>query len=167
MSVTLSYICANFYSFVYVFSISCQLAGAVLLLIENFKSLDKQIYDWYSEKKDTPESYDNGKTFKLDKKIIQGILKTININRFAFFDLVAGYLSTIWAYNSLDKCCTALLVIILTSVIIFFECKLSTYISKKQSNKEIFLPIKLLNGSLFWIIEGRDDKATPTTIDTN
>lgn len=133
----------------YVISISCQLSGALLLLLNSLTKLTKQIPSLYFASGQWIEvDKDNKPKYDIEK--VREILTNILLNRASFFNLVIGY--TVTAFTSIvsNTFETLIGIICLTFIIITIEYYGMKHKAKVITNKiieEIQKENKLPNGA--------------------
>lgn len=122
-------------NYIYIISISFQICGALLLLLDSVFNGVEKIYSQfnYDRKEITDNSYS---TFFNKKEDFVPYLKQLFIERSAFLYLAVGYIIGIWgSVGECNKMIIALFVIIVSIVIIIATHFLSNKISVIQSNK--------------------------------
>lgn len=144
----------------YIVSIALQLSGAILLLLNSFTDVDKQIITQYSGRETWIEHKD-GKVIFDDKERVKEITKSVWLNRLAFGDLVLGYATTIIAKAEIESCRALFLMLLLTLVITLFEWAIASIIAKRKSMKNMIVDIKDLknNPILFTDLDNNTDKS--------
>lgn len=119
-------------SIIYIFSISLQIAGAIMLIIRYwFKSVEAQV-----------EVFQNNRTHVEEETLFLGglepsekeFVKEIWQNRIAFAYITLGYIIGVWANTPSNKEASAIYIIILDVLFITFGIIASNKLSEKYEN---------------------------------
>lgn len=116
-------------TYLYEFSISAQLSGAILLLFWCFSKISKNVLDMcfpgviFAKRKETGELY-------IEKELVQQKVKNIFLNVWAFVYIVVGYLSNIFCENDMKNQWNKFLLIVgMTTIFIVLAQRASQYVS--------------------------------------
>lgn len=151
----------------FLFSIVFQVCGALILLLESFKSSKKQVATAYF-KADNTGSISDEEYVTLERKTVAKLLRKVYYNRLSFAYLVIGYTLTIWSdigtyskekmfFNALF-CCVVML--ILSCVLMYIISNIVSKFRRKVKWKD------LETGTVVDVIteEGKDHDGEPYLI---
>ena len=123
----------------YEFSISSQLAGALILLIWSFKKVSRNALKMCFPGVTVIEVDDKGNGIIKKEKIRENV-KTIFLNVWAFICILLGYLTSIFAQNDMQELWKKLvIVVIVTILLVLVGVAVSTYMSKAWGQKDYTL----------------------------
>lgn len=122
-------------------SFSFQIAGAIILLLWSFGPFEKTVMKNYFEQPSSPTfgRIGDGKLWtKITKEEQQITAKTVCLNRFAFIDIILGYVFSIFMKEtSVASGYIFLSVIFLTILILLIEkISIRTYVRKKYTEDQ-------------------------------
>jgi hypothetical protein len=128
----------------FVAMIGFQLSGALVLLINSIGASDEQIISGcFSSSNILIQDTDNNCI--VEKEKLQHSAHNIYLNRFAFVDLVVGYI--IAAFNPMaidEKCIIIMKILFFVAILILIECFLAKIISKRNYKNDLKIPFKEL-----------------------
>lgn len=126
-------------SYIYEFSISMQLSGALILLLWCFSKISTNAIDMcfpgviFAKRKDSGEPY-------IEKGVIQNKVKTIFLNMCAFVYISIGYLVSVFAENDMEKpWCKLLLIVVMTIIFLSVAYLISRYMSAAWGREDRLL----------------------------
>ena len=122
-------------------SFSFQIAGAIILLLWSFGPFEKTVMKNYFEQPSSPtfgRIGDGNLWTKITKEEQQITAKTVCLNRFAFIDIILGYVFSIFVKEtSVASGYIFLSVIFLTILILLIEkISIRTYVRKKYTEDQ-------------------------------
>lgn len=105
---------------IYIISLSLQISGALILLLEWCKNKDDVLAEeYYKEKLHMGKhTKDDNVEMEIDPKSIEKIMKNVYANRVAFLLIFAGYILNIFGDAVEDKWVAAFFVFLLTLILI-------------------------------------------------
>lgn len=128
----------------FLFSIVFQVCGALILLLESFRSSKKQVAMAYF-KSDNTGSISDEAYVALDRKIVAKLLRKVYYNRLSFAYLVIGYTLTIWSdigtyskekmFYSVLVC--SVVILILSCVLMYIISRIVSIFRKKAKWKDL------------------------------
>lgn len=122
--------------YLYEFSVSAQITGAIILLIWCFSKVSKNALDMCFSTLCYVDRNEQGMCI-IKKEILQGNVKIIFNNIWAFICIVLGYFTSIFSNNEGAKLCV---IIVLTISLIYMGKVISYLASKIWFNKDHVIP---------------------------
>ena len=121
---------------IYILSISLQIAGAVCLIINYWGNVEKKVILIYYAGGEIPKAQDNNKVL-LKKDRLQSCAKDIYMNRFSFICIIIGYGINLFGNitDGSNKLYILLVISLFCIVFTYTGQKLSSLISKKHIKK--------------------------------
>lgn len=124
-------------TWIYILSISLQIAGAVCLIINYWGNVEKKVILIYYAGREIPKAQDNNKVL-LKKDRLQSYAKYIYMNRFSFICIIIGYGINLFG-NITDGSSKLYILLVISLFCIAFTYtgqKLSSLISKKTYKED-------------------------------
>lgn len=124
-------------TWIYILSISLQIAGAVCLIINYWGNVEKKVILIYYAGREIPKAQDNNKVL-LKKDRLQSCAKDIYMNRFSFICIIIGYGINLFGNitDGSSKLYILLVIILFCIAFTYTGQKLSSLISKKTYKED-------------------------------
>lgn len=123
----------------YEFSVACQMAGAIILLIWSFSKVSKNAIEMCFSGISVIGIDNEGKGV-LEKEKLQKNVSKIMLNVYAFTCIAIGYLTSVFAQNDMENLWVKVFYIcLITSILIAIGMKSSLFISKYWFQEDVKL----------------------------
>lgn len=127
-------------SILYILSVSCQVAGALILLLWACGNTKKKIINkYYLDIADAIRDDNNNIVMKKEK--IRECVVDIYMNRFSFFCIAVGYFLAVFGVLTVKRSMAVVGICVLTTILIVFGVLVSKIMARLLYRKDIMINI--------------------------